>query len=189
MLCSLLKAFKVYFLSTALFQSSGTVFKDDKQKTVAVSYSLSSDIHSVNSSITAIYDHRYRSCFMKSINEASYLLNTPDVSFRVKSWKKTRPTQSAFFFRLKKPTQKPRLVPTKPRLTTSQLKRLPVSKQLIIRVDAKRNATRINTSNASSSSSSGHSTPNNSPRGRPPTLQPAPPSGDRDPTARPPKLI
>ena len=182
MLCSLLKAFKVYFLSTALFQSSGTVFKDDKQKTVAVSYSLSSNIHSVNSSITAIYDHRYRSCFMKSINEASYLLNTPDMSFRVKSWKKARPTQSAFFFRLKKPTKKPRL-------TTSQLKRLPISKQIIIRVDAKRNATRINTSNASSSSSSGHSTPNNSPRGRPPTLPPAPPSGDKDPTARPPKLI
>jgi hypothetical protein len=178
MLCSLLKAFKVYFLSTALFQSSGTVFKDDKQKTVAVSYSLSSDIHSVNSSITAIYDHRYRSCFMKSINEASYLLNTPDVSFRVKSWKKARPTQSAFFFRLKKPTKKPRL-------TTSQLKRLPISKQIIIRVDAKRNATRTNTSNASSSSSSAHSTPNNSPRSRPPTLPPAPPSGDRDPTTRP----
>jgi len=171
MLCSLLKAFKVYFLSTALFQSSGTVFKDDKQKTVAVSYSLSSDIHSVNSSITAIYDHRYRSCFMKSINDASYLLNTPDVSFRVKSWKKVRPTQSAFFFQHKRPTKKPYLVPTKPL-------RLPISKQLIIRVDAKHNAT-SHPSN-SSSSSSAHSTPRSSPRPNP-TTKPAPPSGtERD---------
>lgn len=178
MLCSLLKAFKVYFLSTALFQSSGTVFKDDKQKTVAVSYSLSSDIHSVNSSITAIYDLRYRHCFIKSINEASYLLNTPDVSFRVKSWKKARPTQSTFFFRLKKPTKKPRLTP-------SQLQRLPISKQLVIRIDAKHNANRTNASNASSTSNSSRSTPDNSPRSRPFTPPPAPPSGDRDPTARP----
>jgi hypothetical protein len=177
MLCSLLKAFKVYFLSTALFQSSGTVFKDDKQKTVAVSYSLSSDIHSVNSSITAIYDHRYRSCFMKSINEASYLLNTPDVSFRVKSWKKVRPTQSAFFFRYKRPTTKPRLVPTKPRLVPTKPHRLPISKQLIIRVDAKHNAAAPSNS---SSSSSAHSTPHSSPR-LAPTTKPAPPSGtERD---------
>ena len=167
MLCSLLKAFKVYFLSTALFQSSGTVFKDDKQKTVAVSYSLVSDIHNVNSSITAIYDPRYRACFIKSINEASYFLNTPDVSFRVKSWKKNTPTQTPFFFRLKKPVV-PTHKPIKP-------KRLPVSKQLLVRIDTKHTA--IVPSNSSSGTSTPNSTPVPSPRSSPSTLPPAPPSG------------
>jgi hypothetical protein len=171
MLCSVLKAFKVYFLSTALFQSSGTVFKDDKQKTVAVSYSLTSDIHNVNSSITAIYDHRYRSCFMKSINDASYLLNTPDVSFRVRSWKK-KGTPPPFFF----PTSRfyKRLKPT-----PTQLKRLPISKQLVIRVDSKLNTTapKTNVSSASTSRDSSRSPPP-----RPPP--PAPPSGTAPPTVR-----
>lgn len=178
MLCALLKAFKVYFISTAIFQSSGTVFKDDKQKTVAVSYSLSSDIHAVNSSITAIYDHRYRSCFIKSINEASYLLNTPDVSFRVKSWRKNRPTVppvQPFFF--------PRSSPPSFRKTTTRPyhlkhKRLPISKQLLVRVDTKHNAS---VSNASSTSNSTHSSPRASPRASPSLPPPAPPSGTAPP--------
>lgn len=164
MLCSLLKAFKVYFLSTALFQSSGTVFKDDKQKTVAVSYSLTSDIHNVNSSITAIYDHRYRGCFIKSINDASYLLNTPDVSFRVRSWKKKRTPPPSFFFPPSRFYKKP---------TPTQLKRLPISKQLIIRVDSKLNTSNAPKSNVSSASTSRDSSPSPSPRSPPP----APPSG------------
>lgn len=171
MLCSLLKAFKVYFLSTAIFQSSGTVFKDDKQKTVAVSYSLSSDIHAVNSSITAIYDLRYRNCFIPNLNERSYLLNTPDVSFRVKSWKKVRPTQHAPFF-----LRNPSLLHKKPTLTPYQLKqiRLPVSKQLLI-VKHKHNAPKG--SNHSSTSNSTHSTPNTTPRASTRAPPPAPPSG------------
>lgn len=177
MLCSLLKAFKVYFLSTALFQSSGTVYKDNKQKTVAVSYSLSSDIHSVNSSITAIYDLRYRNCFAPNVNERSYLLNTPDVSFRVKSWRKQRPTQHAPFF-----LRKPKLLHKKPTLTPYQLKqlsRLPVSKQLVIikhKHKHKHNATHT-VSNSSSASSSAHSSPNASPRASTRAPPPAPPSG------------
>jgi len=166
MLCSLLKAFKVYFLSTALFQSSGTVFKDDKQKTVAVSYSLTSDIHNVNSSITAIYDHRYRGCFIKSINEASYLLNTPDVSFRVRSWKKKGTPPAPFFFPTSRFYKKHKPTPT-------QLKRLPVSKQLLIRVDSKLNTTTAPKSNVSSASTSRDSSRSPPPRSAPP----APPSG------------
>jgi hypothetical protein len=181
MLCALLKAFKVYFISTAIFTSSGTVFKDDKQKTVAVSYSLASDIHAVNSSITAIYDLRYKSCFTKSIKEASYILNTPDVSFRVKSWRKNRPTVppvKPFFFPRsitafrKKPTVRPYHL---------KQKRLPISKQLVVRVDVKqRNATHT-ISNHSSSTNSTHSSPHSSPRASPRLPPPAPPSGTAPP--------
>jgi len=86
MLCSLVKAIKVYFLSTGLFNSSGTLYKDNVGNVVAVSYSLSAPQHKIDSGITVVKDAEYRPCFIKHTTP-DYLLYTPDVSFKVKAWK------------------------------------------------------------------------------------------------------
>jgi len=90
LLCALLKSFKIFFLSTALFQSSGVVFKDVHQRTVAVSYSLKSSIHAVDSQITVVKDPAYSVCFAST--RADYSLYTPKAEIKVKlqSRKKAR---------------------------------------------------------------------------------------------------
>jgi len=90
LLCALLKSFKIFFLSTALFQSSGVVFKDVHQRTVAVSYSLKSSIHAVDSQITVVKDPAYSVCVAST--RADYSLYTPKAEIKVKlqSRKKAR---------------------------------------------------------------------------------------------------
>jgi len=101
MLCSLVKAIKVYFLSTGLFNSSGTLYKDNVGNVVAVSYSLSAPQHKIDSGITVVKDAEYRPCFIKHTSP-DYLLYTPHVSFKVKAWKEkvikaTPPTKGGYY--------------------------------------------------------------------------------------------
>ena len=99
MLCSLVKAIKVYFLSTGLFNSSGTLYKDNVGNVVAVSYSLSAPQHKIDSGITVVKDAEYRPCFIKHTTP-DYLLYTPQVSFKVKAWKEktiTPPIKGGYY--------------------------------------------------------------------------------------------
>ena len=108
LLCALLKSFKIFFLSTALFQSSGVVFKDVHQRTVAVSYSLKSSIHAVDSQITVVKDPAYSVCFAST--RADYSLYTPKTEIKVKlqSRKKAiRPAKRPSNFSVSAPVKRP----------------------------------------------------------------------------------
>jgi hypothetical protein len=165
-MCALLKSFKIFFISTALFQSSGTVYKD-KQKTVAVSYSLKSSIHSIDSEITVVKDPSYRACFA-SINP-DYTLYTPKTQIKVKVFNKKAklPTPTVNFSIKKSILHQGR--PTRRYTISEQIKKHYLKRS--------NHSKPVSHSNSSSASSSNHSSPNLSPRTAPPVSRPAPPSG------------
>lgn len=91
MICSLLKAFKVYFISTALFHSSTTVHTTPSAKDpVAISYRLEYPQHHINNIVTVIKDYRFRHCFFNGDPHA-YSLVAPHLSVRVKTWSSNAP--------------------------------------------------------------------------------------------------
>jgi len=84
LLCALLKSVKMFFLSTALFTSSGTLYKDPRGNTVAVSYSLHAPAHRVDSEITVIKDPAYRPCF--ETLKTDYHIYTPKTAIKIKTY-------------------------------------------------------------------------------------------------------
>lgn len=85
LLCALLKSVKMFFLSTALFTSSGTLYKDPRGNTVAVSYSLHAPAHRVDSEITVIKDPVYRPCF--ETLKTDYHIYTPKTAIKIKTYR------------------------------------------------------------------------------------------------------
>ena len=63
MLCSLLRAFKVFFLGNAYYSSTATVHSDKNLSTVAITYTLQHSTLHIDNSITIINDYQYRHCF------------------------------------------------------------------------------------------------------------------------------
>ena len=90
MLCSLLKAVKLYFFSTALYAGSGSLYKED-DKIVAVQYALHAPSQKVDSRVTVVKDARYRHCFINPQRD-DHIFYSPQVSFKVQSWKQQNTT-------------------------------------------------------------------------------------------------
>jgi len=63
MLCSLLKAFEVFFVGNALFSSSATVHLTSNRSTVAVTYELEHHGIRLDHTVTVLEDYRYHACF------------------------------------------------------------------------------------------------------------------------------
>ncbi len=63
MLCSLLRAFKVFFVGNAYYSSTATVHSDKNLSTVAITYTLQHSTLHIDNSITIINDYQYRHCF------------------------------------------------------------------------------------------------------------------------------
>ena len=63
MLCSLLRAFKVFFVGNAYYSSTTTVHSDKNLSTVAITYTLQHSTLHIDNSITIINDYQYRHCF------------------------------------------------------------------------------------------------------------------------------
>ena len=83
MLCSLLKAFKVFFVGNAYYSSSATVHSDKNMSTVAITYNLHHDSLHIDNSITIINDYQYHHCFPQQ-NHDKYIYLSHDLHLKLK---------------------------------------------------------------------------------------------------------
>ena len=63
MLCSVLRAFKVFFVGNALFSSRAIVYLDSKHSTVAITYHLKHNALHLDHTVTLVQNQSYQECF------------------------------------------------------------------------------------------------------------------------------
>jgi hypothetical protein len=82
MLCSLLRAIKVFFVGNALFSSQAVVHLDSNRSMVGITYHLEHAGLHLENTVTLIHDLRYASCFKEKVHTAvsdNYLYLSPEV--------------------------------------------------------------------------------------------------------------
>ena len=87
MLCSLLKAAKVFFVGNSIFSSEVFVHLDKNLSTVAITYHLEQEPLHIDHTITVIQDYRYQACFAKHPHTVMdhYLFLTPELREKLKN--------------------------------------------------------------------------------------------------------
>ncbi len=82
MLCSLLRAVKVFFVGNALFSSQAVVHLDSNRSMAAITYHLEHAGLHLENTVTLIHDLRYASCFKEKVHTTvsdNYLYLSPEV--------------------------------------------------------------------------------------------------------------
>lgn len=88
MLCSLLKVFKLYFITTSLFTSNSSVYTDANHKPVAITHEVSHPNLHTHYEFVILRNPHYRDCFL---DHEGVILSTPSVGLEL--WKDhMRPT-------------------------------------------------------------------------------------------------
>lgn len=86
MLCSVLRAFKVFFVGNALFSSRAIVHLDSKHSTVAITYHLEHNALHLDHTVTLVQNEIYQECFKDHPHTVThqYLYLSPSLKDKLK---------------------------------------------------------------------------------------------------------